>query len=237
MRFPAWLKTKRQRRVGDTLEVTLELDLTAWELDMARAMQNMVARSGISVAQLMGGAEAFGRIARGATEAGAALLKMQEAVNRDILPVARRMVAAEEVRQAGLEARYYVRGAMDPTYATPEARDAYVRAMVWTSDDSFRFDRAASFLRGWVEHHPEPVCACWRTPESMHFVYYGATEPGSAWEWNPDCPVHVPEPVQENVCATRCQHAEALGAPEWASCADGVDRCSWYAPASFHVVP
>lgn len=37
-------------------------------------------------------------------------------------------------------------------------------------------------------------------------------------------------PADENPCAVRCQHAEALGAPEWASCADGVDRCSHYGP-------
>lgn len=34
------------------------------------------------------------------------------------------------------------------------------------------------------------VCECWPTPASMHYVYYGAIEPGSAWEWNPDCRAH-----------------------------------------------
>jgi hypothetical protein len=38
----------------------------------------------------------------------------------------------------------------------------------------------------------EVACECWPTPEHMHYVYYGATEPGSAWEWNPNCPAHPP---------------------------------------------
>lgn len=57
------------------------------------------------------------------------------------------MALDAEVFQAGLEARYYVRGAMDPAYATPEARDAYVKTLYP--------EQAAAFLRGWVEHHPE----------------------------------------------------------------------------------
>lgn len=34
------------------------------------------------------------------------------------------------------------------------------------------------------------TCLCWLLPESMHFVHYGATEPGSTHEYNPDCLVH-----------------------------------------------
>jgi hypothetical protein len=112
------------------------------------------------------------------------------------------MRAREEVRQAGLEARYYVRGAMDPRFTAPEARDAYVRTILRTADywtEGGRSLRAAAFLRGWVEHHPEPVCECWPTPRHMHYVYYGITEPGSAWEWNPDCPVHRPDPNPVNM--------------------------------------
>ena len=33
-------------------------------------------------------------------------------------------------------------------------------------------------------------CTCWPTPLKYHFVYFGATEPGSALEYNPDCPQH-----------------------------------------------
>ena len=34
------------------------------------------------------------------------------------------------------------------------------------------------------------TCLCWETPEHQQFNYYGITEPGSALEYNPDCPVH-----------------------------------------------
>lgn len=33
-------------------------------------------------------------------------------------------------------------------------------------------------------------CECWPTPEHMQFNHYGAVEPGSAMEYNPDCPEH-----------------------------------------------
>jgi len=36
-------------------------------------------------------------------------------------------------------------------------------------------------------------CECWPTPPETHYVYYGITEPVSAWEYNPECPVHGEE--------------------------------------------
>jgi hypothetical protein len=36
----------------------------------------------------------------------------------------------------------------------------------------------------------EPECECWLTDEKYWFTYYGHVEPGSQWEWNPECPVH-----------------------------------------------
>lgn len=56
-------------------------------------------------------------------------------------------------RVAGLEARYYVRGGLDPAYASPAARDAYCRHLALAGRPSY----AAAFLRGWVEHHPAAV--------------------------------------------------------------------------------
>lgn len=55
-----------------------------------------------------------------------------------------------EVTLAGLEAKYYVRGAMDPAYANPDARDSYVRtlSLAWKRGPNY----AAAFMRGWVEH-------------------------------------------------------------------------------------
>jgi hypothetical protein len=34
------------------------------------------------------------------------------------------------------------------------------------------------------------TCLCQTVPEKYHFVHYGATEPGSMHEYNPDCLVH-----------------------------------------------
>ena len=52
---------------------------------------------------------------------------------------------------AGLEARLYVRGGLDPTYTDPDARDAYVQQLADTNPVL-----AAAFLAGWVNHHPDP---------------------------------------------------------------------------------
>lgn len=60
---------------------------------------------------------------------------------------------------AGLEARYYVRGAMDPMYATPWARDALVFAIlsglsIPALQPRNRALVAAAVVRGWVTHRP-----------------------------------------------------------------------------------
>ncbi len=44
---------------------------------------------------------------------------------------------------------------------------------------------------------PETTCECWMTPEHMWLSaascgYGSGYEPGSQWEWNPDCPAHPP---------------------------------------------
>lgn len=36
-------------------------------------------------------------------------------------------------------------------------------------------------------------CICYPTPVAQHYVYYGITEPGSAWEPCYTCPVHFPD--------------------------------------------
>lgn len=61
--------------------------------------------------------------------------------------------------QAGVEARYLVRGGQDHRFATPEARDAEVRRLL--RDRSLSAGeaamRVAAFLRGWVHSHPDVV--------------------------------------------------------------------------------
>ena len=95
---------------------------------------------------------------------------------------------------AGFEVREYVKGGFDSRYATPAARDEHIRYLTrwgsrWNSGGAPNL--AAAFLHGWVEHRPADLeCLCWPTPILMHYVYYGATEPGSAWEHNPACGVH-----------------------------------------------
>lgn len=194
MRFPDWLKPKRQRREGNTVVVTLELDTSEVERrlrELGRALGSLGATAG-----------PFRGMVKAAAEAEASMAKMHAAINADMAEGMRRMVRAElnrqEVRQAGLEARYYVRGGLDPTYATPEARDAYVKGILTVGFwDGMGHVRAAAFLRGWVEHHPEPVCECWWTDPSTWLSaascgYGSGWEPGSQMEWNPDCPVHRP---------------------------------------------
>lgn len=38
----------------------------------------------------------------------------------------------------------------------------------------------------------EAACTCHPTDPKYWFTHYGAVEPGSAMEPNPDCPVHFP---------------------------------------------
>lgn len=60
-----------------------------------------------------------------------------------------------DILRHGALARCYVLGALDPTYADPAERDAWVRRMAPHSPT-----HAAEFLRGWAEHHetiPEPL--------------------------------------------------------------------------------
>ena len=59
------------------------------------------------------------------------------------------------VISAGVGARLYVRGAMDPLFNSPHVRDSYAKALAKSSPSL-----AVEFLRGWSEHHdtvPEPV--------------------------------------------------------------------------------
>lgn len=69
------------------------------------------------------------------------------------------LIKAEQVF-AGIAARAYVQGAMDPAYATPAARDARAQELLKIGERV-----TASFLRGWVEHRDtdlaDPGQAVW----------------------------------------------------------------------------
>ena len=62
----------------------------------------------------------------------------------------------------------------------------------WTDEEAATI--AAGALAGWtqrVQRNPERyTCACTMTDPSTWYVYYGIPEPGSQWEWNPNCPIH-----------------------------------------------
>ncbi|QPO16961.1 hypothetical protein KDJ01_gp29 [Arthrobacter phage Kittykat] len=40
-------------------------------------------------------------------------------------------------------------------------------------------------------------CTCHLVDEKYWTTHYGAVEPGSMWEPNPDCPVHFPKTEKE----------------------------------------
>jgi hypothetical protein len=91
---------------------------------------------------MAGAARALGRLAE----------RMREAAN-------------DPVYVAGLEARYYVRAGLDPSYAHPERRDALIQGLLAgktgaADDDLLPFVSpenrrllAVSALRGWVESY------------------------------------------------------------------------------------
>lgn len=153
MRLPAWLKAKRQRLVDDTVVVTLEPDWSAFREAMGRTAL---------ASQIMVGP--FTRMVHAAAD--------MERVMAAVRAATAASWELDPVRKAGLEARYYVRGAMDPTYATPEARDAYVKNLCSQAGSPVTdfHALAAAFLRGWVEHHGQDdwpelsgVCMCGAT--------------------------------------------------------------------------
>lgn len=64
----------------------------------------------------------------------------------------------DDARTVGDEARYYVRGGIDPRFSTEAAVGHLTRAVL--ADDTLtpaaRAKIAVSALRGWVEHRPQP---------------------------------------------------------------------------------
>lgn len=62
--------------------------------------------------------------------------------------------------------------------------------------ESTRYEIEHAIGRGKPIDYLEPIptvgggCECWVTPEHMWTRYGDAVEPGSRFEWNPDCPKH-----------------------------------------------
>ena len=78
-------------------------------------------------------------------------------MRRDFDHLARELRHRQQLAQAGIAARWYVRGGLDPAYADPAARDAEVRRLVrsFGTPGVDVHQVAASFLRGWIEHRSE----------------------------------------------------------------------------------
>jgi hypothetical protein len=61
-------------------------------------------------------------------------------------------------------------------------------------------------ITGDVRFVPELMagtCLCWEVPVEYHFTHYGATEPGSTHEFNPDCPAHALEDARSGARLVR----------------------------------
>lgn len=134
----------------------------------------------------------------------------------------------EEVLTAGLEGRAYVMGALDPTYAHPDVRDAMALSLVrpgrvWTHAQAARI--SAAFLAGWVTHrtYDAPDCPC-RTPESTWLSaascgYGSGYEPGSQFDWDPACPWHMDLTYRTRAAQDAHDQAEAA----WVDSLDDLD--------------
>jgi hypothetical protein len=106
----------------------------------------------------------FEPIRRQIREAAAAMAVSVETMAQAVQQVGRVFARAHEVQVSGLEARVYVRAAMDPEYASAEALHRLVRLLIrkphialGMGDARFlhredRFRLAAAAIRGWAEH-------------------------------------------------------------------------------------
>lgn len=198
MRAPAWLRLGRPKPHPTkpntvTITATVEPFLEA------------LRQAALSFSQASEAAAQFGRTVRAAytptvdtaqveRDRGLPVYRTRSAhpMNQALADHLRRRRWETELAITRAETSWYVRGGLAPEYATPEARDAQVRALAVLMDPPVAARCAAAFLRGWVEHRAETSgeCLCWPTPPHMWTTHYGAVEPGSAIERNPDCPAH-----------------------------------------------
>ncbi|MEV8610228.1 hypothetical protein AB0383_20265 [Amycolatopsis sp. NPDC051373] len=121
------------------------------------------------------------------------------------------------------EAHAYSRGFTDGWDARDRPAAAPAKGNVDDAGPSWFYDPAAA--------PAEPKCTCFVTPESQWTTHYGAVEPGSQLEQNPDCPVHpAAAPAEPRCCiGPFADGRHALNC--WQKCQDcrgdvaGPDRC------------
>jgi hypothetical protein len=163
MRAPAWMTVRRNRKPAP-VEVAAPPDALAGLADAARAM-GMIDTAGMAAAM-----EHFVAALRRTGYVAAELNHVLAAPARPIFGasetsdprkqwLANHLAARHhrlEVARAGLEAKFYVQGGLSPEWATPDARDRRVRAIMAGRDtpkeDLARL--AAAFLKGWATHRP-----------------------------------------------------------------------------------
>lgn len=154
MKRPTWLRLPWRKPAPNprVVTVTLTIDMTAFQAAMKQAAAATRAASAAMrapmfadamarvVAELKGIEESMAKVKAAIGPRSDVLARMTEEIDRQ-----------REVVHAGLEAKWYVRGGMDPDYAHPRDRDQAVR-------DLSRYgapDLAAALIRGWVTHHEE----------------------------------------------------------------------------------
>lgn len=65
-----------------------------------------------------------------------------------------------------------------------------------------RFPTHAAALAHAIQEVGLAPCECELLPEKYHTTHYGATEPGSMYQFNPDCPAHGYEVAEAGLTPT-----------------------------------
>lgn len=150
MMWPAWLR--RRKPAPNPHIITITIDTSAFVAAMEQAAAATRAMSVAMRAPVF--AQALARITREFADQQRTAERVRRAINDTKARntrLAHGNARADQVYRAGLEARWYVRGGMDPAYAHPDARDHMVRDLAGIGCHTY----AAEFIRGWVTHHEE----------------------------------------------------------------------------------
>lgn len=158
MRLPSWLRVTHQERLPRSVTLTLELDTTALEANLHRDAAAV---------------RRFGHAARTAGDDMREALDLMEARNGETRPVwgahetahpmnqalanhQARKRNAEQVRFAGVLARWHVKGGLAfVEYPTVDHRDQVVQELLTGTHRGIHRDQriqiALAFMRGWAE--------------------------------------------------------------------------------------
>ena len=82
-----------------------------------------------------------------------------------------------------------------PTMGEARAKVADLIGDAWCDvydPDDMRTDYYPAGNLGPIEDAVAGYCECFELDPKYHTTHYGATDPATTHEWNPDCPVHRP---------------------------------------------